>query len=1020
MTIKIPVEADLGNISQAVDQARIVGEKAMEALIKKQREYREEVERTIRVIKEMGASLDRIPGAPGTPAAPAAPSAPAGGWQPEPSSRWPGWSTSGAFTGITFGGGWGPAPGGAFDRRIVEQTKAVGEKTTDILVQQQRKQRQEIELTQRAVESLGRALGRTITPDQARAAEGALWGSVSRGGFGSGFFDANSPILEQLFSPDFAKKFATQKQAQAVQDEMLKRVSSAIGIQSASSGRWTRMAGAATGAVTGAILGGGDGGFGGMLGGAAGGFLGTALAFGNPIGGIIGSTVGAGLGGAIDRHLDRALTEALETSNLRKNLGGLSAEFDDLREVSRAASSGLGMASTEFLQAERAFARTAGTLPGEVQGLASETRGAAQFARSLGLSPEAGITFFAQERQFRGTNDEAGARRLGFSIAEAMNRSGLFSKADEVLQAVAGFTATAARSGLATPNVGGYTDILAALAGQGGPYARDVQGAAGLIGRLDASFRGAAQGGSEGWRNFLLGSYQRSYGPELNGLDLSNLQEGGLFGTLEGAIGEGSVAWKAADPDTKRHYAAVLAQAKARGTANIPFIDIQMAQLKQETGGNVQWMAAAAQRNMGIGSREFYALWETYNKPGGITGLYNKLKGYQVDPDTLPMGNIIALSQFATGGRDTLMQQANRLLSGDEYANKLTGEEAERLQKAMGGGNVEELRQAVVQLSASREMKDLGEKSLEAQKGIENELTKLSSKMLPVLTEMKDAVLAGLFKTRSGFDEARKAFNGETALNGNILNQGDVAQAKVRMAKRMERIREIKDLDKNTARRADGSSPYQEELEQLYRDNERDGMILGQSAMGKSLSPEEKAALSKVSAEQGLPESAYLRLMALEASGPRAVSPKGAKGRMQVMPSNFLKGEDPFDPEDNFRAGGRVYQYFLKHYGGNEEAATAAYNGGFPAGNAVMRGRAPPAEETRKYLNRNRAMETPLPAGHRAEGGRFGMDDVNINVHHHHVDSSGVPVAPPVVETHVGRPRLLNAVPGQPALSEMF
>jgi hypothetical protein len=33
MTIKIPVEADLGNISQAVDQARIVGEKAMEALI---------------------------------------------------------------------------------------------------------------------------------------------------------------------------------------------------------------------------------------------------------------------------------------------------------------------------------------------------------------------------------------------------------------------------------------------------------------------------------------------------------------------------------------------------------------------------------------------------------------------------------------------------------------------------------------------------------------------------------------------------------------------------------------------------------------------------------------------------------------------------------------------------------------------------------------------------------------------------------------------------------------------------
>jgi hypothetical protein len=918
--------------------------------------------------------------------------------------------------------------------QAVNKAQAAGEKATQGLIDQQRKFREEVERTKRTVEELQRLLGRTVTEDQARALNARMGRYARSGGFGSEFL-GDVDGFPGLMSRDFEKKFSHAEEARRVREETLRRMLPAIGIEPqkpSPSSRWTRMAGAATGAVTGAILGGGDGGFGGMLGGAAGGFAGTALALGNPIGGIIGSTLGAGLGSAIDRHLDRALTEALETSNLRKNLGGLSAEFDALREVSRSASSGLGMASTEFLQAERAFARTAATLPGEVQGLVSETRGAAQFARSLGLSPEAGITFFAQERQFRGTNDEAGARRLGFSIAEAMNRGGLFSKADEVLQAVAGFTATAARSGLTTPNVGGYTDILAALAGQGGPYARDVQGAAGLLGRLDASFRGAAQGGSEGWRNFLLGGYQRAFGAEVNGLDLSNIQEGGLFGTLEGAIGEGSVAWKAADPDTQRHYAAMLAQAKARGAANIPFIDIQMAQLKQETGGNVQWMAAAAQRNMGIGSREFYALWEAYNKPGGITGLYNKLKGYQVDPDTLPMGNIIALSQLATGGRDDLMKQANRLLSGDGYANKLTGEEADRLQKAMGSGNVEELRQAVVQLTANQEMKDLGEKSLDALKKIENEITSLSAGLLPVMTNMRDAILAKFFGTPGGFEAAMKKWS----LSG---EESAITGAKSSLEGRqhdISRIQRILELGKtgflpSTRLTPEQRARYEGQLRDLEALQDQDTLRLRDAQIAysrgsRSISERAKLAapsqyddLFKEAADQYGLDWMDLKALAVHESGlnPNAEGHNSNgtvdQGIMQLNNRyHAARGvRNPFDVRQNIFGGARAYAEALKAAGGNRREAFRRYNGSGAAAENY-------ADEMMTL--RRSAIGTPLPAGHHAEGGRFGMDDVNINVHHHHVDSNGVPVAPPVVETHVGRPRLLNAVSGRPALSEMF
>ena len=85
---------------------------------------------------------------------------------------------------------------------------------------------------------------------------------------------------------------------------------------------------------------------------------------------------------------------------------------------------------------------------------------------------------------------------------------------------------------------------------------------------------------------------------------------------------------------------------------------------------------------------------------------------------------------------------------------------------------------------------------------------------------------------------------------------------------------------------------------------------------------------------------------------PKAVSPKNARGLMQLMPQTATRFgvKDIFDPEENVNAGARYLRQLLDKYK-NLTLALAAYNAGPERVDQYGR-RVPPYLETMKYVQR--------------------------------------------------------------------
>ena len=111
--------------------------------------------------------------------------------------------------------------------------------------------------------------------------------------------------------------------------------------------------------------------------------------------------------------------------------------------------------------------------------------------------------------------------------------------------------------------------------------------------------------------------------------------------------------------------------------------------------------------------------------------------------------------------------------------------------------------------------------------------------------------------------------------------------------------------------------------------------------------------VDRFSRANDLPPALVHAIIKAESNGQRtAVSRKGAKGVMQLMPftSKRLRVNDPFDPIENIEGGIKYIKELLVTFEGNLTNTVAAYN----AGPAAVRkyGGVPPYQETRLYVRR--------------------------------------------------------------------
>lgn len=117
------------------------------------------------------------------------------------------------------------------------------------------------------------------------------------------------------------------------------------------------------------------------------------------------------------------------------------------------------------------------------------------------------------------------------------------------------------------------------------------------------------------------------------------------------------------------------------------------------------------------------------------------------------------------------------------------------------------------------------------------------------------------------------------------------------------------------------------------------------SVLGSTVPPQIRQwapLIEKYAVQDGLDPNLIAAVMRTESNGnPRALSPMGAVGLMQVM-----NGSN--DPETNIRQGAQILAQDIQHFNGDVELALSAYNAGT---HAVDRfGGIPPYLETENYV----------------------------------------------------------------------
>jgi hypothetical protein len=459
--------------------------------------------------------------------------------------------------------------------------------------------------------------------------------------------------------------------------------------------------------------------------------------------GLAGGAAALGIGSLISSARERigeAQQEAIGYDRLKRSLGDVNVEFGDLKDSLRFASGEIWETFNKTQELASEFAKISGLSRDQSRNLAKEVAFGGGFSWSLGLDTRQGNQFFAQMRQFKVTSNESDTRRLGIMIGEGIARSGAFSKADEMMQAIAGYTANQARMSLTVPNVAGYAGMLSNMVGSGIP-GLDPQGAAAILSRVNSAImQGGAAG--EASQNFMFAALGSRLG--LNPVETMRFQRSGAFATGRDVFGG------ALSREWYKMNNIPLPAIAVNSDASI--LQLVMEHFDKTHGANPFIRLNAISNHFGINEDQAQALEVLHRKnPKGLNGMISRLNRLNIDINKVASNEMMTLASIEHGDNDLLTKYASDY-RGRKGSDKLTEEELGKLREVESSGNLEAFKDALTQIAAMRGMQETeGSKTQRLLSESHSELQKLASGLIEPTNTIKEGVL-DLVKRFTGRD----------------------------------------------------------------------------------------------------------------------------------------------------------------------------------------------------------------------------------------------------------------------------
>ena len=261
--------------------------------------------------------------------------------------------------------------------------------------------------------------------------------------------------------------------------------------------------GGAASDIAGVITSGGS--VGGAIGWRGGALAGAAL--GGPAGAIIGAAIGGRAGasaqGAMASGAASVQDRSVHLEDFRNGLGASVAGFRELNEEVAKSVKGLGITRMESQRLMRSFSELANIT--DPSSITAGTRSGVGISRAFGVDPSVGVQSMGTLQYKTGMND----RQISSILAETIIKSGLVTRAGEVMESMTRTVADTASRIMVAPELGPIADMMTAASMTKLPGMTGAAGMNVLSGAANAISHGGTAG--EAGNIFLTSAYKDQY-----------------------------------------------------------------------------------------------------------------------------------------------------------------------------------------------------------------------------------------------------------------------------------------------------------------------------------------------------------------------------------------------------------------------------------------------------------------------------------------------------------------------------